>query len=817
MAEWTWEYEGYDPRTERLREALCTLGNGYFATRGAAPETVAGPAHYPGTYAAGVYNRLTTTLAGRDLEHEDVVNLPNWPAFRFRPHPDEGPDGTWFTPDDDPAGLLRYRQTLDLRRGTLSRSVRFRDPHGRHLGVEQSRLVHMADPHLAALRTTFTAEDWSGTIEVDSALDGTAARNTGVARYRDLASSHLTHMSTGDEEPDIVWLRCRTRASDVRVVMAARTRAGADAGADADADGPAPEVRTRLTDSRAEQRLRLPIGPGRPVTVEKTVALHTSKDAAISSPLGAAVERLRRAPDFAGLLDTHTAAWERLWRRADLEVPGESGHILRLHLFHLLQTLSPEHTADLDVGVPARGLHGEAYRGHVFWDELFVLPYLNLHFPELSRSLMTYRYRRLPAACRAARDAGREGAMYPWQSGSDGREETPEVHLNPRSGRWLPDNSRLQHHVGSAVAYNVWRYGQATGDTEFTHTRGAEMMFQIARFWAACAAYDGARERYRIRRVVGPDEYHEGYPDAPEPGLDDNAYTNVTAAWVLARALDLAHTLPASRRRELFARIRLEPAELDRWDDVSRRLLVPFHRGVISQFDGYGELRELDWEGYRQRYGDIRRLDRLLEAEGDTVNRYQASKQADVLMLGYLFSPGELAELFARLGYEVDDAAWRRTVDYYLARTSHGSTLSGVVHAWVLARVRHGEAWTHLKEALASDVSDLQGGTTAEGIHLGAMAGTLDLVQRGLAGLQTREGALWLDPAPVPELSAFGFSVRHRGVAVRVRMKPGQLWIGVPRGEETSVRVVLAEDSVDIAPGEERLLPLPHEPHQPGS
>lgn len=313
--------------------------------------------------------------------------------------------------------------------------------------------------------------------------------------------------------------------------------------------------------------------------------------------------------------------------------------------------------------------------------------------------------------------------------------------------------------------------------------------------------------------MVGPDEYHEGYPEAPKPGLDDNAYTNVTASWVLARALELARTLPTSRRRELFERIRLRPEELERWDEVSRRLRVPFHQGLISQFEGYGKLLELDWEGYRQRYGDIRRLDRILESEGDTANRYQASKQADVLMLGYLFAPGELRDVFARLGYGLDDEVWRRTVDYYLARTSHGSTLSGVVHAWVLARARRGEAWTHLREALASDVADLQGGTTAEGIHLGAMAGTLDLVQRGLAGLETREGALWLDPAPVPELAEFGFSVRHRGIGVRVRMKPGQLWIGVPAWEETPmpVRVMLDGRAVDIAPGEERLLPLPYE------
>ncbi|WP_127361114.1 glycoside hydrolase family 65 protein [Actinacidiphila soli] len=795
MPDWTWSYEGYDPAQERLRESLCTLGNGYFATRGAAPETAAGPAHYPGTYVAGCFNRLTSQVAGRAVENEDMVNLPNWLPLRFRTD-----GGTWFSPDAGSEGgsLLEYRQSLDLRQGTLTRRMRLRDGQGRVLAVEQCRLVHMGDPHLAALRTEFTAEGWSGELVVESAIDGDVT-NAGVDRYRDLNGRHLTRWHTGASGTDTVWLSCRTSASDIRVAMAARTRATQGV----------PTARVLEPGARAAvHRLTVPVAAGQTVVVEKTVALHTSRDPAITDPQHAAIDRVRRAPDFPGLLATHTAAWERLWRRTELEVPNEAGHVLRLHLFHVLQTLSP-HTAELDVGVPARGLHGEAYRGHVFWDELFVLPYLNLHLPEVSRALLAYRHRRLGAACRAAAEAGRKGAMYPWQSGSDGREETQSLHLNPRSGRWLPDHSRLQRHVGSAVAYNVWQYGQASGDTEFLHTAGAEMLLQIARFWADTATWDPSYERYRIRGVVGPDEYHDGYPGADAPGLDDNAYTNVTAAWVLARALDLARALPGPRRKELFERIALEPAELERWEDVSRRLRVPFHQGVISQFEGYGDLVGLDWDGYRKRYGDIRRLDRILEAEGDTVNRYQASKQADVLMLGYLFSPAELAGLFGRLGHPLDDDTWRTTVDHYLARTSHGSTLSGLVHGWVLTRSRRAEAWPYFQEALTGDVADLQGGTTAEGIHLGAMAGTLDLVQRGLTGLETREDALWLDPAPLPELKEFGFSVRYRGHwGVGLRVRSGRLGISVPDSEEAPIRVVLGGRTLTIAPGDSRTLDL---------
>ncbi len=810
MPDWMWEYEGWDPAQERLRESLCTLGNGYFATRGAATEATTGAAHYPGTYVAGCYDRLTSSVAGRRVENEDLVNLPNWLPLRYRIAESEGrPASAWLSPDHH--GLVTYRQVLDLRGGTLTRRLRFTGPRGGHLTVEQVRLVHMGDPHLAALRTTFTAEGFSGALEIESALDGRIT-NSGVARYRDLNGRHLREMRTGAEGPDLLRLHCATATSDIRVALAARTTARA--GTDQD-PGPQVPMRTHLAEHTAAHHLVVPVAPGRPAVVDKTVALYTSRDLAISDPDQAAVDAVTRAPDFPALLAGHRAAWGHLWRRAELEVPGEAGRILRLHLFHVLQTLSP-HTAELDVGVPARGLHGEAYRGHVFWDELFVLPYLNLHFPEVSRALLTYRHRRLPQACRAAHDAGHQGAMYPWQSGSDGREETQTLHLNPRSGRWLADHSRLQHHVGSAIAYNIWQYGQASGDAEFMHTRGAETLLQIARFWAGAAQWDPVLERYRIQGVVGPDEYHDSYPGASRPGLDDNAYTNATAAWVLARALDLAAALPAPRRQELFERIGLTDDEPDRWQEVSRRLRVPFHDGVISQFDGYGELTELDWAAYRTRYGDIRRLDRILEAEGDTVNRYQASKQADVLMLGYLFSPAELAGLFHRLGYTVDDDVWRATVDYYLQRTSHGSTLSGLVHGWVLARARRADAWTYCQEALTSDVADIQGGTTGEGIHLGAMAGTLDLVQRGLTGMETREETVWLDPAPLPELSAlsalseFHLTLRYRGHwGVAMRMRQGQLLISVPPSDAEPMRVAVGGRVMSIPPGSDRTVALP--------
>jgi trehalose/maltose hydrolase-like predicted phosphorylase len=533
---WLLAYDGVDPPTERLREALCTLGNGYFATRGAAPEAAADAVHYPGTYVAGVYNRLVSRVAGREVENEDLVNLPNWLPLTIR---SEG--GQWL--DLEAQEVLAYRQELDLRRGVLTRLLRVRDPDGRVTGVTQRRFVSMDDPHLAGLETTVVPENWSGSLEVRSALDGRVT-NAGVERYRELDGRHLVPIEVGAVGDDTVWLQVETRTSRVQIAQAARTRIVRDGQTVVAAR------RSVREPGLVAEHLILDVREGEPVTVEKLVALHTSRDRAIAEAGHAVRGRLSRLEEgFDQLLERHVLAWDQLWRRCHLDLGGdgdpEVARTLNLHVFHLLQTVS-DHTIDRDVGVPARGLHGEAYRGHIFWDELFIFPFLNLRFPELTRALLRYRYRRLPEARAAARAAGYEGAMYPWQSGSDGREETQRLHLNPRSGRWLPDKSHRQRHVNIAVAYNVWQYYQASGDLAFLDAYGAEMLVEIARFWASIASYDHVTDRYEIRGVMGPDEYHDGYPDRDQGGLDNNAYTNMMAAWVLCRALDTLGCWPTT-------------------------------------------------------------------------------------------------------------------------------------------------------------------------------------------------------------------------------------------------------------------------------
>ncbi len=640
MPHFTLAYDRFDPGQEGLREALTSTGNGYFCTRGACEWEDADDVHYPGTYACGVYNRETTILGGRPVLNEDLVNLPNWLVLKLRI---EGEEAIRLTN----VQLLSYRHELDIRNATVVRELCFRDRTGRETTLRSRRFVSMAHSHQAAVEWIITPENWSGRVEIVSALDGRVT-NGNVARYRQLEGRHLDPVSPRTFGPEIIALKVRTRQSTMYAAEAARTRVfRAD-------QAIATERSLYQMEDYIQQVMAFDAHQGRPVRVEKLVAFYTSRDRAINEPLGNAGKSVGRYPDFGQALARHAAAWDELWRRCDFELPREPRVqlLLRLHISHVLQVCS-RHTADHDAGVPARGLNGEAYRGHVFWDELFVYPFLNIRLPEITRELLMYRYRRLGEARAAAREAGRRGAMFPWQSGSDGKEETQVVHLNPLSGRWEPDLSHNQRHVNAAIFYNIWHYYQATADIEFLRDHGAEMMLEIARFWASIAHYNHERDRYEIHGVMGPDEFHEKYPGAQQGGLNNNAYTNLMVAWISDAVLQVLDLLPDSRARAVRDRIQLTDEEVLAWREMSRKMFVPFHDGgIISQFEGYEDLEELDWDAYREKYGNIQRLDRILRSEDDDPDRYKLAKQADTVLLFFLFSEDELRELFKRLGYQ---------------------------------------------------------------------------------------------------------------------------------------------------------------------
>ncbi len=799
MHRWQLEFDSYKPEEQGTREALCTLGNGYFATRGAFEESDANEIHYPGTYIAGGYNRLKTELEGHIIENEDLVNFPNWLILRFRIG-----EGSWFSLDD--VKILRFKQTLNLKEGVLGRSIQFIDEQGRQTSLEISRFVSMDHPHLAAIKMVIYPENWEGEMTIQSALNG-RVKNEGVKRYNALNNVHLEPIETTAFDNEGIYLQVKTNQSHLHIALAARTSIFQN------------KKRLRSIDSalleesgyiakfytvKAEKNL--------PIEVEKIVALYTSKDHAISEPGLEAYTLITEVSSFANLLKKHIIAWKHLWRRFDIQITfkmnnGDFSKLLRLQIFHILQTTS-KHSIELDVGVPPRGWHGESYRGHILWDELFVFSTLNLQLPELTRALLMYRYRRLFSAKEAARKLKLKGAMYPWQSGSDGREESQNIHLNPLSKRWVPDNSSLQRHVNLAIAYNVWQHFEATGDLEFLSFYGAEMLFEIARFFASLATYSEEKKRYEILGVMGPDEYHDAYPNASQPGINNNAYTNVMASWLFSTALRTYELLPEHRRHEVTETVHLNPKELRKWEEIGSNLYIPFSDSVISQFEGYENLKELDWEKYKKKYGNIERLDRILEAEGDSVNNYKASKQGDVLMLFFLLSAEQLGTIFERLGYELEPDTIQKTIEYYLDRTSDGSTLSRLVHSWVVSRSNREKSWNLFSELLHSDFNDIQGGTTKEGIHLGAMAGTVDLLQRCYTGIEYKDDILRFNPCLPKEIERLETVIRYRGHALLLILTKKCLHIKSERASAMPIQIAFKDGLYSLKEQEEKVFDL---------
>jgi alpha,alpha-trehalase len=274
------------------------------------------------------------------------------------------------------------------------------------------------------------------------------------------------------------------------------------------------------------------------------------------------------------------------------------------------------------------------------------------------------------------------------------------------------------------------------------------------------------------------------------------------AVWLFCRALEIMEILPEDRLKMLREDLGLKREEVARWDDISRKMRVVFHSdGIISQLEGYGDLEEFDWAGYRKKYGDIHRPDRILEAEGDTPNRYKLSKQADVLMLFYLLSADELGELFARLGYPFEYETIPKNIEYYMKRISHGSTLSRMVHSWVLARSRREASWHLFKDALESDISDIQGGTTHEGIHLGAMAGTVDIIQRCYTGIETRGDTLRFNPYVTRGIESIRFMIRYRGHRLDIKVTENLLRVRSAQGDAAPIRIAFRNDLFELAAG----------------
>lgn len=788
---WSLRYFNYDYEMERSREALLTIGNGYFGTRGALEESRANKVNYPGTYISGLYNRLVSKVAGRDIENEDFVNIPNWLLVKFRIG-----QGEWFSFDPEPNMKVRsVKRKLDFRNGEFSREIELEDNEGRITRISSSRFAGMHYKHLAALKYKLTPVNYEGEITIRSEIDGNHI-NAGVERYSELNQDHMDHMSE-KIEGNRSYIKVKTKESNVIIMLGARHIVN-------ESEDLEDIMNCECSKGKACQDFTLEAGKGKELVLEKLVSIYTSQDKKVTIPEKHTRMAIDKMVNYDRELELSARAWEKIWDELDINVEGDrkAQKLIRLHLYHMMVTSSPHHK-DLDAGIPPRGLHGEAYRGHIFWDELYILPLYNIHFPEVVKSVLMYRFRRLDRARDAARESGFRGAMFPWQSGSDGREETQVVHLNPVSGKWGDDYSRLQRHVSLAIAFNLCNYHTVSGDKPFMMKYGAEMLFEICRFWESKCEYDSEKGGYHIHKVMGPDEFHEKLPGAKEGGLTDNAYTNIMVSWMMSKTNGFYEMLGEAEKEKLQNKYKISDEELERWKHISEHLLIGVNKdGIIEQFNGYFDLKELNWDAYREKYGDIHRLDRILKAEGKSPDDYKLAKQADLLMVFYNLGFEKADRILRKMGYELPGDYIRRNFDYYIARTSHGSTLSRLVHADLAYRLGDYEkAWGMYMEALSSDLVDIQGGTTGEGIHCGVMAGTVYMVLSVFCRLDLSGD----EPSLCPDLPAHWkgvkFNFTFRNTHFRVAIFPDTLEIIADKSLKEKIKVHICGEKIKLERG----------------
>lgn len=745
---WQLEYYGYTPgKDEYSVESLLTVGNGFIGLRGTTPEMEISDANYPGLYLASLYNTAESEVSDRTITNEDFVNAPNLQKI-YLVIDNEKIDIAQNT-------LLSFKRQLNLKTGLFTSFAEIETQTKKQLRIETQKIANMENSHHYSILYRFTPLNFTGEIEVISEADG-SVYNYNVARYRSLTNKHLT-IQTTEYFKSKALLIARTNQSDITVCQASQLFSD---------DFSLETLKSEKTAEKVIQKLTISAEKNRTYTLEKsvTVAKYQMGEQITTSNLV-----LLSLPRFKEMYAESKEAWRKLWENAAITIDGDlmSQKMLNLHTYHLLVSAAPNaYEQSLDASITARGLHGEAYRGHIFWDELFILPFYILHFPKTAREILLYRYQRLTAAKKAAKEAGYQGAMFPWQSGLDGTEQSQELHLNPISSEWKEDHSRLQRHVSLAIAYNVWQYWHNVRDRSFMEQYGLELILEIAHFWQSAATLDSVTGRYSIEGVMGPDEFHESYPNSQKGGLKNNAYTNMMVVWLFEEVEKLRNQLSPEIFQSVAAKVQLSEDNFSQMTDIRKNLSLEINpEGIIAQFEGYFDLKDLDWDHYREKYGNIYRMDRILNAEGKSADAYKVAKQADSLMIFYNFSTAQVHQILDDLTYRLPEDYVEKNLHYYLARTSHGSTLSRVVHAQLAAMVDQQDlAWSLYQEALYSDYRDIQGGTTAEGIHAGVMAATLYIPLTTFAGIDFREDVMRIDPNLPKQWQNIQFNIQVRGI-----------------------------------------------------
>jgi len=739
---WRIRETAFDPASAFLHETLFTLGNGWIGLRGTPDEGTAGAAGrtLEGTYLNGFYDtepiRYPENAYGLARVNEFMLNVPN--AKRVA----AVVDGERFALDS--GRVVAYERTLDLKTGLVVRTVEWETRGGKRLRIASRRLVAFERKHVAALEYAVTPLNFAGTVRIVADIDADVTNlQAGDDPRVGSALTGAALIETGREigARDVLLLQ-RTRHSGFTLATATECVVSG-----------APAV--RVEPAGLGHAFEADLAEGATFTLHKYIAYASSRDMAPDAcgPHARAELAAACAAGFDALAREQAAYLSGFWNEADVSIAGDDAlqQGVRFNQFHLLQSVG----RDGRTNIAAKGVTGEGYEGHYFWDtEIYVFPFFLFSRPEIARALLQYRYNGLPKARERARQmAHTKGALYPWRTIA-----------GEECSAYFPAGT-AQYHINADVAYSIRLYLLATDDFDFMAAQGAEIVLETARIWTGIGSYD-RQGRFCINTVTGPDEY--------TAIVNNNTYTNAMARMHMTFAADVAERLRAERPAD-FARIAaaigLDDAEIGAWRAASAAMLLPYDEalGIHAQDDSFLAKQPWDFANTPSENYPL-----LLHYHPLVIYRHQVCKQADVV----------LALLLLSNEFSLEDK--RRDFDFYERVTTHDSSLSSCIFSIVANEIGdRRKAYDYFMETARLDLDNTHA-NTQYGVHTAAMAGTWLGVAYGFAGMRLDGAGLRFAPTLPDQWTGYRFKVQVRGALLDVAVDAAGTDYRLLRGERMS-------------------------------
>ena len=682
---------GLDP--QHIQESIFTLGNGFIGSRGILEENP--ESAMPGTFITGVYDKSGAQV-------EELVNLPNPIHFII------AADGEKL--DMRFMQFLKHIRYIDMQKGFLVRRTLFKDGKGKKFLYQSLRLFSMSNPNLSYMKISLTLLNGKSELTALDILDDSVT-NTGGLIY---GSRRHVRLMDADTKENINYHAYRTNTSKIWVAYA---------------DYLTVEHRGKPQTVLEDRTYNFEMMAGETVTFTKILSICTSKQ----HHVGRLKEETRRVVQDAILkgfeqnIEAHINAWKSRWEQANITIRGDDlcDKALRFNIYHLLIA---GYKGNFPMSIGARALTGQGYRGHIFWDsEIFMLPFYIYTDPVIAKSMLLYRYHRLDAARKNAMVKGFKGALFPWESAERGDEATPQYAKDIDGSVIKMDTMDFEQHICADVAFGIFNYYRDTDDIEFMIHQGAEIIFEIARFWASRVVFNDKRNKFEILDITGPDEFH--------PRVKNNAFTNVMASWNMEYAYDLYHELKEKQPeliKQVIHKVRFDNGELENWKKISSNIYVPLSskKGIIEQFEDYFKKKEVVIKSYNDYF--MPEAPKHISYSG--FNRTKFIKQADTLLLFYL-----LPEKFS-------DDEKINNYNYYIKRTLHQSSLSHSMHALLAAEFSdYLRAYALFLFAAQVDLKNLHNNTDG-GMHMASAGGIWQAAIFGFAGIGFADNKITINP-----------------------------------------------------------------------